>query len=121
MASASAAILCALVALLLWAPVGWLIARRLPLGRDLRFAAAPVLGWAVQNVVALQVSTFGGFAPANVLAATMLIRLAAILGQASSRREMPGPSLPAWIFVAAARGLVGPPPRTPAHSTPRRA
>ncbi len=108
MATPSAAILCALLALLLWAPVGWLIARRLPLGRDLRFAAAPVLGWAVQNVVALQVSTFGGFAPANVLAATMLICLAAILGQASSRGEMPGPSLPAWIFVAAALVAVGP-------------
>ncbi len=108
MATPSAAILCALLALLLWAPVGWLIARRLPLGRDLCFAAAPVLGWAVQNVVALQVATFGGFAPANVLAATMLICLAAILGPASSRGEMPGPDLPLWILAAAAVVAVGP-------------
>src|SRR6266446_4710781 len=108
MATPSAAILCALLALLLWAPVGWLIARRLPLGRDLCFAAAPVLGWAVQNVVALHVATFGGFAPANVLAATMLICLAAILGPASSRGEMPGPDLPLWILAAAAVVAVGP-------------
>ena len=108
MATPSAAILCSLLALLLWAPVGWLIARTLPLGRDLRLAAAPVLGWAVQNIVALQISMSGGFAPVNVLAATMLIGLAAILSPASSDGEMPGPSLPPWIFVAAALVAVGP-------------
>ena len=41
MATPLAAILCSLVALALWMPAGFLIARRLPLERDLRLAAAP--------------------------------------------------------------------------------
>jgi len=60
MASPSAAFLCSLLALLLWAPVGFLIAGRLPIGRGLRLAVAPVLGWAVQDVSALHVSMVGG-------------------------------------------------------------
>jgi hypothetical protein len=108
MATPSAAIICALLALLVWGPVGWLIARRLPLGRDLGLAAAPFLGWAVQNVVALHVSMLGGFTLLNVFAATALIALAAILSPASSPRKEPGPSLPLWIFAAAAVVAVGP-------------
>jgi hypothetical protein len=108
MATPSAAILCSLLALLLWAPVGWLIARTLPLGHDLRLAAAPALGWAVQNIVTLHISMSGGFTPVDVLAATVLIGLAAILTSASSPREMPGPSLPLWVLAAAALVAIGP-------------
>jgi hypothetical protein len=108
MASASAAFLCSLLALLLWPPVGFLIARRLPVGRDLRLAAAPVLGWAVQDVSALYVSMLGGFTPANVLATTALIGLAAFLAPASRPLEKPGPSPPMWIFAAAALVAAGP-------------
>ena len=108
MASPSAAFLCSLLALLLWAPVGFLIAWRLPIGRDLRLAVAPVLGWAVQDVSALHVSMVGGLTLANVLATTALIGFAAFLAPASRSPEMPGPSLPMCIFAAAALVAAGP-------------
>jgi hypothetical protein len=108
MATPSAAILCSLLALVLWMPVGFLIARRLPLERDLRLAAAPVLGWAVQNIVALHVSMLGGFTAVNILVATALIGLAAILLPGTNPRNMPDPSLPLWILVAAAVVAAGP-------------
>ncbi len=117
MASTSAAFLCSLLALLLWAPAGFLIACRLPIGRDLRLAAAPVLGWAVQNVSMLHVAMLGGFTPLNVLATTAAIWLAALLAPGSRPGEAPSPSppspsppspsppspsLPMWVFAAAA-------------------
>jgi hypothetical protein len=108
MATPSAAILCSLLALALWMPTGFLIACRLPLERDLRLAAAPVLGWAVQSIVALYVSMFAGFTLVSVLGATVLIGLAAIVLPGSSPRGAPGPSLPLWIFVAAAVVAAGP-------------
>src|SRR3974377_2429957 len=78
MATPSAATLCAVIALVLWLPSGWLIARRLPLGADLRLAAAPILGWGVQCVVVLRVSMLGGFSATSVVAATAALGLAAI-------------------------------------------
>jgi hypothetical protein len=108
MATPSAAFLCPLLALLLWTPVGFRIACRLPIGRDLRLAATPILGWAVQDVSALHVSMLGGFTLANLVAATVLIGLVAFLAPASRPPEMPGSSLPMWIFVAAAVVAVGP-------------
>jgi hypothetical protein len=108
MATASAAILCSLLALLLWVPAGFLIARHLPLERDLRLAAAPVLGWAVQNVVALYAAMLGGFTPLNVLIATALAGVAAVLLPARGPREAPGVSLPLWVFAAAAIIAAGP-------------
>jgi hypothetical protein len=107
-ATPSTAFLCSLLALLLWALVGFLIACRLPIGRDMRLAVAPALGWAVQDVSALQVSMLGGFTPVNLLAATALIGLAAFLAPASRLPEIPGPSLPMWIFAAAALVAAGP-------------
>jgi hypothetical protein len=108
MATPSAAILCSLLALLLWLPAGFLVARQLPLERDLRLAAAPVVGWAVQTMAALYVAMAGGFTAMNVLAATALVVLAALLTPASTRREPSGPALPLWILVAAALVAVGP-------------
>ncbi|HEX9448891.1 MAG TPA: hypothetical protein VF920_12960, partial [Dongiaceae bacterium] len=61
MASTFSAFLCALVALALWTSIGWVFARRLSLGPALVLPLAPVLGWAVQNVVALAVSLIVGF------------------------------------------------------------
>src|SRR3974390_3193422 len=106
MATPSAATLCAVIALVLWLPSGWLIARRLPLGADLRRAAAPIRGWGVQCVVVLQVSMLGGFSATSVVAATAALGLAAILApppaQPSAR------PMPLWIFAAAALMAVGP-------------
>jgi hypothetical protein len=108
MATLSAAILCCLLALLLWVPVGFLIARRLPLERGLRLAAAPVLGWAMQTVVALYAAMAGGFTAVNVVAATALVALAAALIPAPSRSGTLGLSLPLWILAAAALVAAGP-------------
>lgn len=108
MATPSAAILCALLALLLWVPVGWLIARRLPLGRDLALAAAPMLGWAVQGIIALQAATAAGFTMIVILAATLAIGAAALLLPAATEGEPAPRGLPLWIFAAAALVAVGP-------------
>jgi hypothetical protein len=108
MATASAAILCSALALVMWAPAGFLIARRLPLERDLRLAAAPALGWAVQHVVALNVAMLGGFTTVNVVAATALVGLAATVIPSPSPRAPAGPSLPLWILAAAALVAAGP-------------
>ncbi|MFG1427675.1 hypothetical protein [Roseixanthobacter glucoisosaccharinicivorans] len=108
MATPSAAILCALVALLLWVPVGWLIARRLPLGRDLALAAAPLLGWAVQGMIALHVATAAGFTTIVLLVATLAIGGATLLLPAAKDGAAAPPRLPAWIFAAAALVAVGP-------------
>jgi hypothetical protein len=108
MATPSAAFLCSALALLLWAPVGFLVACRLPIGRDLRLAVAPILGWAVQDVSALHVSVLGGFTPVNLVAATALIGLVAFITPAARPPEMPDSSMPMWIFAAAALVAVGP-------------
>jgi len=106
MATPSAATLCAVIALVLWLPSGWLIARRLPLGADLRLAAAPILGWGVQCVVVLQVSMLGGFSATSVVAATAALGLAAIF--APPPAEPSARPMPLWIFAAAALMAVGP-------------
>ncbi|MFG1424201.1 hypothetical protein [Roseixanthobacter liquoris] len=108
MATPSAAILCALLALLLWVPLGWLIARRLSLGRDLALAAAPILGWAVQGLVGLHTAMLAGFAPVVILAATLLTGAAALLLPAPKDGEPVPRALPLWIFAAAAVVAIGP-------------
>ncbi|MEP9368006.1 hypothetical protein [Xanthobacter sp. VNH20] len=108
MATPSAAILCALLALLLWVPVGWLIARRLPLGRDLALAMAPTLGWAVQGTFALHAATAAGFTAVIILGATFVIGGAAILLPAAKEGEPAPRALPFWMFAAAGLVAVGP-------------
>ncbi|MFG1397118.1 hypothetical protein [Roseixanthobacter pseudopolyaromaticivorans] len=108
MATPSAAILCALLAFLLWVPVGWLIARRLPVGRDLALAMAPTLGWAVQGIIALHAATAAGFTVIVILAATLAIGGAALLLPAAKDGEPAPRVLPVWIFAAAGLVAVGP-------------
>ncbi|MFG1304773.1 hypothetical protein V5F34_11660 [Xanthobacter autotrophicus] len=109
MATPSATIVCALVALFLWVPAGWLMARRLPLGADLRLAAAPILGWAAQGVVALQVSMSAGFSAATILAVTVLVGIAAFLAPPSAAAEPSAARpLPLWALLAATLVAMGP-------------
>lgn len=108
MATLSAAILCALLALLLWVPPGFMIARRLPLRRDLRRAAAPVLGWAVQSIVALYVTMAFGFTAVNIVAATALVVLVAGLLPPPALHGSNGRALPLWILAVAALVAAGP-------------
>jgi len=102
MASPAAAFLCALVALLLWAGPGVLVARRLALGRDLGVAAAPVLGWGIGTVAGLGASALFGFTPLTVIATAMAIAVIAAFVPASRAPGVPAPALPPWILIAAA-------------------
>ena len=108
MATTSAAIGCALLALLLWVPVGWLIARRLPLDPDLRVAAAPILGWAMQGIVAIWICTLGGFSTATILAATAVVCVAAISGARPAVDHPTGHRFPLWAFFAIALVAIAP-------------
>ena len=100
MATTSAAIGCALLALLLWVPAGWLIARRLALGPELRLAAAPILGWAIQGIVALWICTLGGFSTATVLVATVAVCLVAMSGARPAEAASTVAGFPWWAIFA---------------------
>jgi hypothetical protein len=101
MASASAALLCALTGFALWTLVGYLIALRLPLPLYWRSGLAPVLGWAVQTSLALALSLFFGFSLLSILAPVALAA-AALLCTPQHPGTENGASLPVWIFVGAA-------------------
>jgi len=109
MATPSAALLCCLVALLLWTGPGYLIAWRLRVAPDLRAAVAPILGWGVGNVAALNAATLFGFSPLTVLATTSTIAVGAALGPALRAAPKQGPSrMPLWVVAAAAVVAVAP-------------
>lgn len=108
MASTYAAIGCALLALLLWVPAGWLIARRLPLESALRLAVAPILGWAMQGIVALWICTLGGFSTATVLAATVTVCAVSLLGARPAEASPMGHHFPVWAFFAIGLVAVAP-------------
>ncbi|HVJ42044.1 MAG TPA: hypothetical protein VM639_11120 [Dongiaceae bacterium] len=73
MASLSSSVLCGVIALLLWMPLGWLINRRLGFGRDLALPLAPIVGWATQSAVSLALSVSAGFSAGIVLASVGII------------------------------------------------
>lgn len=108
MASNSHALFCALMALVLWTSIGWVIARRLPLGAALVLPMAPSIGWAAQNVVALVLSLLVGFSVLTTLASLLLlIILAFILAPKSTNAsfrptDSAAVQLPAWIYLLAA-------------------
>ncbi|TXH31786.1 MAG: hypothetical protein E6Q98_26510 [Rhodospirillaceae bacterium] len=80
MASLSNSVLCGIIALLLWMPLGWLINRRLGFGRDLALPLAPVMGWATQSAVSLALSSLTGFSTGTILASAAIVAgLACIL------------------------------------------
>ncbi len=108
MASTFSAFLCALVALALWTSIGWVFARRLSLGPALVLPLAPVLGWAVQNVVALAVSLIVGFSALTPLGTALLLGVLALLPIWRDRATTPLPEadrqsqIRPWIYLAAA-------------------
>lgn len=73
MASLSSSVLCGVVALLIWVPLGWLVNRRLRFSRDLALPLAAITGWATQSTVSLALCSFAGFSVATVLAAVVLV------------------------------------------------
>ncbi|MDY0884478.1 hypothetical protein ACFPL7_00155 [Dongia soli] len=73
MASLSSSVLCGIMALLLWMPLGWLINRRLGFGRDLAAPLAPVMGWATQSAVSLALSSLTGFSTGTIFASAAIV------------------------------------------------
>ncbi len=108
MASSSSAALCALLALALWSAVGFLFARRLPLPRALALPLAPLLGWAVQSVLALAVAQFAGFTAPVILAATVVPCAAVLALVRGPRLAWRGPAMPVWIYPLAALVALAP-------------
>ncbi|CAN5284442.1 hypothetical protein BH10PSE17_BH10PSE17_35650 [soil metagenome] len=108
MASTPAAILCALVGVLLWTGVGWLLMRRLRLGSALSVSFAPALGWAVQTVIALALSRWFGLTLATMLAAAVIAAAAALLLSRPSRAAPDTPTLSPWIYLLAALVALAP-------------
>lgn len=102
MASSSSAALCALLALVLWSTVGWIFARRLPLSRALALPLAPLLGWAVQSVLALAVTQFAGFTAPFILAASVVPCALALVLVRGPRVAWGGPAMPVWVYGLAA-------------------
>ncbi len=102
MASSFSAALCALLALVLWSAVGWIFARRLPLPRALALPLAPLLGWAVQSVLALAVTQFAGFTAPVILAATVVPCALALTLVRGPKVAWRGPAMPLWVYGLAA-------------------
>lgn len=109
MASLSGSILCGVAALVLWMSLGWLVNRRLALGRDLALPLAPITGWATQSVVSLALSTAAAFSVVAVLAAAIIIAGLALAKRhrystpdASSQAASRAPALPFALYIVAA-------------------
>jgi hypothetical protein len=108
MASTSSAFFCAIMALVLWVSIGWLYARRLALHPALVLPLAPMLGWAVQNVIALVLMQLVGFSIPAILATIPLACLPALLPPGSvksllmRRDDGDAARLSGWIYLAAA-------------------
>ncbi|MGA1858253.1 hypothetical protein VH569_19875 [Azospirillum sp. 11R-A] len=110
MPSLSLAALCIATGLVLWMASGYALARSLAFDRAVALALAPVLGWAVQNALALLLSLVVGFSPVATVGAVALICAAGLL---RGRRDGSGsdqsiPPLTLWVCLAAAIMAAGP-------------
>lgn len=110
MPSLSLAAFCIATGLVLWMASGYVLARSLAFDRAIALPMAPVLGWAVQNALALLLSLIVGFSPVATIGAMALICAAGLLsvrrdGSGSDRRI---PPLTLWICLAAAVMAAGP-------------
>jgi hypothetical protein len=103
MASPVNAVLCALVATVLWTVLGYALSRRI-LPRAPAVGVAPVMGWAVHSAVTLPLFTLVGFTPATVIDIAALCAIAALLSFRFPVRNAieHTPTIPAWAFAAAA-------------------
>jgi hypothetical protein len=94
----------AALALLLWTCVGFALAQRL-LPRTLALSSAPVLGWAAQNAIALQLFLSTGFSPLLVIVFALLALAIAIYAISARRKDIArrrGGEMPAWAYGMAA-------------------
>ena len=96
--------ICAALAVLFWSCLGFALAQRL-LPRSLALPAAPVLGWAVQNAVALPLFLLMGFSTTSVVAAALLALAASFYAIRAHRGvfvRRPSVEVPAWAYGIAA-------------------
>ena len=94
----------AALALLLWTCVGFALAQRL-LPRTLALPSAPVLGWAVQNAIALPLFFSTGFSPLLVIVFALLALAIAIYAIWARRNDIArrrGGEMPALAYGMAA-------------------
>jgi len=106
--SLSLAALCIATGLVLWMASGYALARSLAFDRAIAMALAPVLGWAVQNALALLLSLVVGFSPVATVGAMALVCAAGLLGVRRDGSEDRVPPLPLWLCLAAAVMATGP-------------
>ncbi|WGF86263.1 hypothetical protein [Marinivivus vitaminiproducens] len=108
MTSAPLVFASALVAVLLWSWIGWIVLRRVSLGADMRVCAAPALGWALQTVTALLLSSAVGLSVWTVLgSAAALAALSRLVPPADDTASSPV-RLPWWALAAAVFVALGP-------------
>ena len=104
MPSLSLAALCIATGLVLWMASGYALARSLAFDRAVALALAPVLGWAVQNALALMLSLVVVFSPVATVGAVALICAAGLLRvrRGGSGSDHSIPPLTLWVCLAAA-------------------
>ncbi|MBY6261729.1 hypothetical protein EI613_07280 [Azospirillum sp. 412522] len=110
MPSLSLIALCIATGLVLWMASGFALARALAFDRAIALPLAPVLGWAVQNALALPLSLLAGFSPVATVGAVALICAAGFLSvrQDESGNDHRIPPLTLWVCLAAAVMAAGP-------------
>jgi len=100
MASTFHAAIAAGVGLVYWTCLGLLIARRLD--PRLAFGAAPAIGWAIHNAVALPVFLVLDFSPATVVmlaGAVLIAAIAASWRSTAGLEAAPPADVPPWFYV----------------------
>ena len=107
MASPLNVLFCAVAAVLFWTGLGLPLARRLAPEQPLRWALAPIMGWAVFSPLAVLIFPWVGFTRTSI-AILVVAALGASLALAivPNRPEQPAtagvPAIPWWAFAAAA-------------------
>ncbi|CAO3402486.1 hypothetical protein [Azospirillum palustre] len=108
MPSLSLAALCIATGLVLWMASGYVLARSLAFDRAVALALAPVLGWAVQNALALLLSLVIGFSPVATVGAVALICAAGLLKVHRDESDQSIPPFTLWVCLAAVIMAAGP-------------
>src|SRR5580693_2208966 len=108
MASLINAAFCAIVATAFWSLLGYALACHI-FPRPLAIGAAPVVGWAVQNVATLPIFFLIGFSPVSVIGVGALCIVASVVSLFAFRLESDAakaPVWPAWAIAAAVAAAI---------------
>lgn len=103
MASSANAAFCAIVATALWTLAGYALCRQI-LPRVLAIGAAPILGWAVFNSIALLIFQIVGFSPSTVVGVAVFCVIASCISmivRGPKNRTDAEATIPAWAYIGA--------------------